>query len=50
MTSDHLYEEAYVWIWLPGKVQPVVAGLLSRSGRSRAVVIGLRRGQSDGNR
>lgn len=32
MTSDHLYEEAYVWIWLPGKVQPVVAGLLSRSG------------------
>ena len=33
MTSDHLHEEAYVWIWLPGKVQPVVAGLLSRSGR-----------------
>ncbi len=23
--------EAYVWIWLPGKLEPVVAGLLSRS-------------------
>ncbi len=27
MTSD-IYEEAYVWIWLPGKTEPVVAGKL----------------------
>lgn len=33
MTSDHLHEEAYVWIWLPGRTEPVVAGLLSRSGK-----------------
>src|SRR2546423_13651294 len=25
-------DEAYVWIWLPGQTEPVVAGLLSRSG------------------
>jgi serine/threonine-protein kinase HipA len=29
MTSD---TEAYVWIWLPGDTEPVVAGLLARSG------------------
>ena len=33
MTSDAAYDEAYVWIWLPGRTEPVVAGLLSRSGR-----------------
>ncbi len=33
MTSDRLYEEAYVWTWLPGQTEPVVAGLLSRSGK-----------------
>jgi serine/threonine-protein kinase HipA len=27
------YAEAYVWVWLPGAAQPVVAGLLSRRGR-----------------
>lgn len=32
MTSD-AYDEAYVWIWLPGRTEPVVAGLLSRQGR-----------------
>lgn len=26
MISDHRYEEAYVWIWLPYETQPVVAG------------------------
>ncbi len=26
MISDHRYEEAYVWIWLPHETQPVVAG------------------------
>jgi serine/threonine-protein kinase HipA len=32
MTSKNAYTEAYVWIWLPGKTEPVVAGLLSKSG------------------
>ena len=32
MTSekDASYSEAYVWIWLPGATEPVVAGLLSQ--------------------
>ena len=30
MTSDRRHDEAYVWIWLPDAVEPVVAGLLSR--------------------
>jgi serine/threonine-protein kinase HipA len=30
MTSDSRHEEAYVWIWLPGESQPVVAGRLFR--------------------
>jgi serine/threonine-protein kinase HipA len=29
MTFKAKHEEAYVWIWLPGKTQPVVAGLLT---------------------
>lgn len=32
MTSDTRHQEAYVWVWLPGSTQPVVAGRLSRSG------------------
>jgi serine/threonine-protein kinase HipA len=32
MISKHLPEEAYVWVWLPGATEPVVAGLLSRQG------------------
>ncbi len=32
MTSETRYEEAYVWIWLPGAPEPVVAGRLSRDG------------------
>jgi serine/threonine-protein kinase HipA len=32
MTSEARYDEAYVWIWLPGASDPVVAGLLSRAG------------------
>ncbi len=27
-----LYKEAYVWIWLPGEVQPVVVGRLEADG------------------
>lgn len=30
MRSKNLPKEAYVWIWLPGETEPVVAGLLSR--------------------
>ena len=32
MISKGAYTEAYVWIWLPGRTEPVVAGLLSKSG------------------
>ncbi|MGH9564082.1 MAG: type II toxin-antitoxin system HipA family toxin, partial [Terracidiphilus sp.] len=32
MTSDPP-DGAYVWIWLPGQSKPIVAGLLSRSGK-----------------
>lgn len=32
MTSEPGYTEAYVWFWLPGQTQPVVAGLLSKRG------------------
>ncbi len=35
MTSDHRREEAYVWIWLPGKTQPVVAGRIARQSNDR---------------
>ena len=34
MTSKKRYKEAYVWVWLPGEVEPVVAGLLSRDGKN----------------
>ncbi len=30
-------EEAFVWIWLPGSVEPVVAGRLARADRERGV-------------
>ncbi|MCB5190652.1 type II toxin-antitoxin system HipA family toxin [Methylobacillus arboreus] len=32
MISRKAANEAYVWIWLPGATQPVVAGLISRDG------------------
>ena len=32
MNSDILYTEAFVWIWLPGMHDPVVAGKLLSSG------------------
>lgn len=34
MTSRKRYNEAYVWVWLPGEVKPVVAGLLARDGKN----------------
>jgi serine/threonine-protein kinase HipA len=30
MTSERRHDEAYVWIWLPGSTDPVVAGLIER--------------------
>ena len=30
MTSENSLEQVYVWIWLPGATEPVVAGVLSR--------------------
>lgn len=30
MTSDNSPDRAYVWIWLPGATQPIVAGALTR--------------------
>jgi serine/threonine-protein kinase HipA len=35
MTSDHHHEEAYVWIFLPGETEPVVAGRLARQDDGR---------------
>jgi serine/threonine-protein kinase HipA len=32
MTSETAYEEAFVWVWLPGATAPVVAGRLARAG------------------
>ncbi|MCK7459162.1 type II toxin-antitoxin system HipA family toxin [Idiomarina aminovorans] len=32
MTSEPNYKEAYVWIWLPGEITPVVAGKLESDG------------------
>src|SRR6478735_2656495 len=32
MTSNALYAEAYVWVWLPGRTGPVVAGRIARDG------------------
>jgi serine/threonine-protein kinase HipA len=34
MTSKPHYSEAFVWIWLPGETEPVVAGKLSQEGQS----------------
>lgn len=34
MISEQRYREAYVWVWLPGEVAPVVAGRLARDGRT----------------
>src|SRR2546429_8413602 len=36
MTSDANYTQAFVWVWLPDQTEPVVAGLLSASGRQLA--------------
>ena len=33
MTSDLTYQEAFVWVWLPGGTEPVVAGRLAAVGK-----------------
>ncbi|MCX7586219.1 HipA N-terminal domain-containing protein [Phenylobacterium sp. 58.2.17] len=37
MTSEPHHDEAYVWFWLPGKVEPVVAGRIARQPDGRLV-------------
>lgn len=37
MTSDHGIDEAYVWIWLPKEIEPVVAGRVARQDDGRLV-------------
>jgi len=32
MTSEAPYSQAFVWVWLPGAVEPVVAGKLTVDG------------------
>lgn len=32
MTSEGSYREAFVWVWLPGETEPVVAGKLTADG------------------
>ena len=34
MISESRYHEAYVWVWLPGRGEPVVAGRLERVGEN----------------
>lgn len=34
MTSKQHYQEAYVWVWLPGEVEPAVAGRLAKDGKN----------------
>ena len=33
-SKDQSYTEAYVWVWLPDEVEPVVAGKLTQEGKS----------------
>lgn len=33
MTSEDRYDDAYVWIWLPENLEPVVAGRIARDGQ-----------------
>jgi serine/threonine-protein kinase HipA len=40
MTSETRFNEAYVWVWLPGATEPVVAGLLFREGNRLMFIYG----------
>ncbi len=39
--KENLYKEAFVWIWLPGETEPVVAGKLSTHGEKLIFNYGL---------
>lgn len=39
-TPDHAPYQAYVWIWLPGETEPVVAGRLMRDGERLSFAYG----------
>ena len=39
-TTDQAPDHAYVWIWLPGEIEPVVAGRLMRDGERLAFAYG----------
>ena len=34
-----VYSEAYVWVWLPEAVEPVVAGVLTQQGQQLATCV-----------
>jgi len=40
MTISDTYEKAYVWIWLDGASEPVVAGQVTRAGRQLVFTYG----------
>jgi serine/threonine-protein kinase HipA len=40
MTSKGVYREAYVWIWLPNALEPVVAGKLEQDGKNLVFAYG----------
>ncbi len=45
MSSEPRHDRAYVWVWLPGHTEPVVAGVLARA-RNVRDVFAFRYGQS----
>lgn len=48
MTSDQAADRAYVWVWLPGRTDPVVAGVLTDTGArfDKEPVLGFRYARS----
>ena len=40
MISKPRHDEAYVWVWLPGRTVPVVAGRLARDGETLSFIYG----------
>jgi serine/threonine-protein kinase HipA len=48
MTSEQFQDQAYVWLWLPGASQPVVAGVLQRVGQELVFNYGQSYLQRDG--
>ena len=42
MIFKNNYKKAYVWIWLPNEIEPVVAGVLTQSGEHLLFNYGLK--------